>query len=429
MSKRQRKQYSPGIQASPKTRTVTGLALLLLSACTETQRHDVDEAPKADDAPSISAITSVAGPGSSAPNLALTADGRPVLSWLQPSASGTALRFAVLENNQWSEPRRIAEGNDWFVNWADFPSVVPIDERRWAAHWLRKSGAATYAYDVVFSISDNAGATWTKGQVLHNDGTATEHGFVSLFPWQGSVGAAWLDGRETLSDGPHAAMTLRSAIIGRDGEVRQSEQVDERICDCCQTDVALGTAGPLLVYRDRSTEEIRDISLARYVEGSWSEPVRVADDNWEINGCPVNGPAIAASSDHVAVAWFTAANEQPAVKLAFSADDGTSFSEAITLDGGQPIGRVDVLMPTADTAIVTWLTESGGDGAKIVAQRIGAAGLPGPRIDIAEVSAARLSGFPRQILYGDEIIIAFTDTTTDVTAVRTLRVPLTAFAP
>jgi hypothetical protein len=44
----------------------------------------------------------------------------------------------------------------------------------------------------------------------------------------------------------------------------------------------------------------------------------VHSDNWKIDACPVNGPAIAATGRRVAVAWFTAANDTARVKLAFS---------------------------------------------------------------------------------------------------------------
>jgi hypothetical protein len=78
-------------------------------------------------------------------------------------------------------------------SWADFPSVVPITGPFWAAHWLQKRPEGGYAYDVYVAISTDSGQSWSEGIMPHRDGTPTEHGFVSLFPWQGGAGVIWLD--------------------------------------------------------------------------------------------------------------------------------------------------------------------------------------------------------------------------------------------
>src|SRR5262245_18891800 len=118
--------------------------------------------------------------------------------------------------------------------------------------------------------------------------------------------------------------------------------LDMKVCECCQTSAAMTDDGPVVVYRDSSDQEIRDISVIRLTDGKWSQPRWVAQDGWQINGCPVNGPAIAASGRRVAVAWFTGAAGAQNVKLAFSGDLGESFGETITVDDGSPLGRVDV---------------------------------------------------------------------------------------
>jgi hypothetical protein len=137
-------------------------------------------------------------PGAAEPNLALAADGRVLVSWLEPTGERThALRFAIrAPDGGWGEPRTVASGRDWFVNWADFPSVVALAGDTLAAHWLVRSGPGTYAYDVVMAISPDGGATWSEPFTPHTDGTQSEHGFVALFPAPaGGVGAVWLDGR------------------------------------------------------------------------------------------------------------------------------------------------------------------------------------------------------------------------------------------
>ncbi len=153
-------------------------------------------------------------------------------------------------------------------------------------------------------------------------------------------------------------MTLRTVVLQggvRDGKMAGDEKIDGRVCSCCQTDAALAAAGPVIAYRDRSGEEVRDVSVIRRIAAGWSQPVRVHADNWKIPGCPVNGPAIAAAGRRVAVAWFTAAPPNPRVQAAFSEDGGATFGPAVVVDGDKPFGRVDLALDGNGDALVTWL--------------------------------------------------------------------------
>jgi hypothetical protein len=190
------------------------------------------------------------------------------MSWVEKRGDKRyALRFSVLDANGWSENRTVSEGDNWFINWADFPSVIALSDGSLAAHWLVKRGTATYAYDVNIARSSDGGWTWSRPVVPHNDQTQTEHGFVSLLPLRdGRVGAVWLDGRnmkdmkEDDEHGPSpASMTLRYAAIDAKGELSDERQLDERVCECCQTAATLTGEGVIAVYRDRSYAEVRDI--------------------------------------------------------------------------------------------------------------------------------------------------------------------------
>ena len=293
-----------------------------------------------------------AGRGSGQPNLAVAPDGRVYLSWIERLGEGRfSLRFALKEGDGWSAPRIIAEGANWFVNWADFPSMVALPDGSLAAHWLVKSRSETFDYDVMISRSFDGGKTWGKPFVPHRDGVKTEHGFVSMFAAKdGSLAAVWLDGREMKADPNdahghgHGNMTLRYVKIKRDGALVDDAALDTRVCECCQTSAAMTADGPVVVYRDRSEQEIRDISIVRLRDGKWSQPRSVFEDNWKINGCPVNGPSVAAAGRRVAVAWFTGADKTPRVKVAFSDDAGETFGQPVALDDGNPAGRNDHLL-------------------------------------------------------------------------------------
>ncbi|HKP14327.1 MAG TPA: sialidase family protein [Blastocatellia bacterium] len=223
---------------------------------------------------------SPARPGSTGPNLYASGDGRVYLSWVEGAGGNRhALRFAVRAGGKWSETRTVAEGENFFVNWADFPSMVALPDGTLAAHWLVKRGRGGHGYDVYIARSGDGGRTWSKPVVAHRDGTATEHGFVSMFPLPGGrVGAVWLDGRNFKEDSPggHGSpadeMTLRYTTMDRKGQLSEEALLDPRVCDCCQTSAALTSEGAVVVYRDRSEKEVRDISVLRLHNGRWAAP-------------------------------------------------------------------------------------------------------------------------------------------------------------
>jgi hypothetical protein len=377
-------------------------------------------------------IASPAPAGSAQPNLCVDARGRVYLSWVEKTGENRhALRFSVRDREQWSAPRTIAEGANWFVNWADFPSLVALADGALVAHWLVKNAADTYAYDVNISRSTDGGKSWSKPLVPHRDGTKTEHGFVSLVPMAGGrVGAVWLDGRNMKEGGHegHAShsgdMTLRFAAIDARGGISEEALLDGRVCECCQTSAAMTSEGAVAVYRDCSDKQIRDISIVRLQKGRWSEPRTLHADNWQIEGCPVNGPSIAARRSRVAVAWFTASNDAPRVNMVFSNDAGATFGNAIKVDDGSPLGRVEVAMLADGAALVVWV-ERTAKGAQIRARRINADGSRDQAIIVAESVAARASGFPQVVSSGDEIFFAWTEVGT-ATRVRTASVKVAA---
>lgn len=406
-------------KSRPVVRSVLAwlLPVLLCSACMPPQPAGESTLLRVDSAP-----------GSAEPRLSKSTDGTIVLSWLEPGEGGTLLRYSRLGNDGWDAPRTVARGADWFVNWADFPSVVPISGSLWAAHWLRMRPGSFYAYDVVVSLSPDAGQSWGEPITPHRDGTATEHGFVSLFPWQGGVGAVWLDGRHTHMDVAEEAsaaaggMTLRSAVISAAGLLSAEEEMDDLVCDCCQTDVALAREGPVAVYRNRTAAEIRDIYVARSAGQLWLDGQPVADDGWEIAGCPVNGPAIAAVEDDVAVAWFTMAGDLPRVRYARSADGARSFGPALDIASGSPEGRVDVVLLPDRSAAVSWLDRNPQHEGEIKVQLMTAAGEPGPLHVIAQTAVTRPAGFPQLAVDGDSLIVAWTDTSGEETRVKAARI-------
>lgn len=353
------------------------------------------------------------------PDLIAAPGGGWLLSWIEPGArGGHALKFARADRDgRWDAPRAIAAGKDWFVNWADTPHIAASADGALWAHWLRKSAPATYAYDVVLSRSGDGGATWSKPVKVNDDGVASEHGFVSLWPdGADGIGVAWLDGRRTGGgegeghSGHRGAMSLRAARFDAALARSLDTEIDAMTCDCCQTDAALTARGPLLVYRDRDAQEIRDIAATRRDAAGWSAPRHVHADRWTMPACPVNGPSVAASGDAAVVAWYTAAGGESKVQVARSDDAGATFAAPVPLDRGEPVqGRVEAALGE-DAAWVLWLREDKQGQTLWLARLAPDLSRELQRIQVATLQGrGRGTGFPQLALGDGAVYVAWTE--------------------
>ncbi len=362
------------------------------------------------------------------PRFSAGPDGHLTLSWMESHDDGALLRFASLDDGRFGEAATVVNEPRMFVNWADVPSVMHVGGEHWAAHWLRYSADLTYSYDVVLAQSFDDGRTWSDPVAAHSDGTPTEHGFVSMHRDPDGVALLWLDGRntanETGDDALSTSMTLRSAVVGADGERLRKQLVDDSVCDCCQTDVAVAASGPVAVYRDRTAAEVRDIYVSRLVDDAWQPGVPLHDDGWVIPGCPVNGPSIVADGDRVAVAWFTAADNAPRVRLAVSNDSGLTFAPPLEIAAGSLAGYVGLASLGDGSLAVSWV-ERGADGNNVVNLRhVDADGVAGP-VHIAGTTS-QLRVFPQLGFQDGSLYVAWTDESDEARRLEAVRIPVGA---
>lgn len=399
--------------------------------------------------------------GAGQPDLTAAPDGRILLTWISAAAGRRpALQMAEwYADEHWEGPRTVVVGNALFVNWADTPHIAATADRALWVHWLQKSADAPYAYDIKLVRSLDHGMNWSAIRQVHSDRTTTEHGFVAFWPQSdNTLGVAWLDGRETADPAQastvaktgaqttaeqpadehadqHAghdghgggAMTLRAAVFDAQMTPSAESVLDARTCDCCQTSAAATANGALLVYRDRSDDEIRDIYAVRFDGKAWSAPKRVHADDWKMPACPVNGPAVAARGDRAVVAWYTAANDRPAVKIATSADGGASFAAPVVVDEGDAVlGRVAIAMD-ANQAWVLWMREQSGRQSLQLARYTPELSKRLQQIELAKVAGTgRSSGFPKIALRDGVAHIVWTEGSESGPWLRGMRVSMVA---
>ena len=350
------------------------------------------------------------GNNNAQPNL-VSSNGSLSLSWISLSNENNAtLNFSQFKKGKWIKPKTIANGSDWFVNWADFPAHA-INEDLIITSYLKKSASGTYTYDVILNLQKLSGEKLKDDFKLNTDGIQAEHGFVSIVP-NNKKGffITWLDGRNTIQkkpDGDHKPMTIRFAEITNKGDIINESELDAAACDCCQTSIAATNKGPIVVYRDRSDQEVRDIYSVRNVNGVWKDPNPVHNDGWIINGCPVNGPKVAVKSKNLAVAWFTASDDNPRVNVSFSKTNGDSFNTPLKVNDHSAIGRVDVAFLNDDEVIVSYM-EVDDIKAYLRIKKISVNGEVSEPITISEIDGGRNTGVPQLEVINNEIFIVWT---------------------
>ncbi|MBJ34495.1 MAG: sialidase [Flavobacteriaceae bacterium] len=333
------------------------------------------------------------------------------LTWISSDDDMNAsLNFRQFKNEGWTNPLRLASGTDWFVNWADFPTHA-VSGNQVLTSYLKKSASGKYTYDVFLSLHNLSGEKVKEDFILNTDGFKAEHGFVSITANE-SEGflITWLDGRNTVEKdekGDYRPMTIRFAEITKVGDIINETELDSSVCDCCQTSMTFTNKGPLVVYRDRTEEEVRDIYVTRNIDDVWENPIPVHNDGWVIYGCPVNGPKVVSNSNNIAISWFTVSNGIPKVNLSFSESYGSSFGNPIKINDLGAIGRVDTAFLNEKEVIVSYM-EGDDDGTYLRIKKVSMDGTISKPITISIIDGGRSTGVPQLEIHDDEIFIVWT---------------------
>ena len=350
-----------------------------------------------------------AGPGTSEPQLT-SSDRGAILSWIEQQGNMSTLRFVERTGDRWSTPRTVVAGDNWFRSWADVPMVMRMRDGTLVANFYPATDPLVEAYDLRLTYSRDDGQTWSRPVAPHHDTTKTQHGFASLVELPDrQLGVIWLDGRDqelNTTDREGGSMAMYFARFDQQWKQLEESPVNTRVCECCQTSAAVTSSGVLAAFRDRSPREIRDIHATRLENGKWTPARPVHVDNWEIDACPVNGPALSARGEQVAAAWFTAKDEKSQAYVAFSKDGGRSWANPVRLDDEATLGHVDVELLDDGSAVATWM-EFAQQRAWLRMRRIEPGGARSRAVDLTPV---RVTGYPRLARHGSELLAVWTET-------------------
>lgn len=310
-------------------------------------------------------------------------------------------------SQKWENSKTIYSNSNVFANWADFSSLQFSKNGSIYVNVLTTSPKPkSYGYNSSIFKSDDEGNSWKKLGFLHRDDNPdAEHGFVSLIPEANGVRAFWLDGG--LMASKNKPMEIKTAYIV--DEISNELTIDERVCSCCGTVSVKSKDKSLIFYRDRSEEEVRDISYQIF-DGKWKKK-KLNKDNWIIHGCPVNGPDADVMGDNIVASWYTGGGASFGSKVAFSDNGGKSFGKPIRIDDFQvgSLGRVKVVLLNKNEAVAIWVKRTNNNVANIYARKINSNGKMGHPAIIVSTDYSKKTGFPQIKKLRDKLYLSYTD--------------------
>ena len=395
-------------------------AAMTVTACGRSEPPPATERPDPAAAERIwdAQLTPVAVPaqGQSAQPQLTASDRGIILSWLEHGEKAATLKYADRTADGWSPAKTVASSDNWFISWADVPTVLRLSDGTLVASSYPATDASIEAYDLRLSYSRDEGKTWSRPIAPHHDRTTTQHGFATLFEMPDRrLGVVWLDGRDqelNKTDPEGGAMGIYFTSFDRSWKQDPEMPIDGRVCECCQTTAAMTADGPVVAFRDRSPREIRDINVSRLESAAWTQPRPLHVDGWQIEACPVNGPALSARDRTVAAAWFAAPDEQGHAFAAFSTDGGRTFGDPIRLDDEQSLGHVDIELLDDGSAVATWV-EFANQRAQLRMRHVASSGARSQAVAVAGGGEGFVSGYPRLARSGQELLVAWTESSSD----------------
>jgi hypothetical protein len=394
----------------------------------------------------------LAVPGASNSTPSLTATGRTVAAVWTATRDGNANVYVAISSDggaTFSLPRRV---NDVDGDAGATPEQPPRAvfsgsgaSRTLTVIWSKRdTGPQQSRRDVIrMSRSADGGRTFSPARFTHDPAFSGARGWQSLSVGaDGHVHAVWLDGRDAeRKTGEHAKQSgmphkgqppqdIYHSTIAPDGGVTEN-LIATGVCFCCKTATAIDARGVVYAaWRHIFPGSMRDIAFATSRNGgrSFDPLVRVSEDQWELNGCPEDGPTLAVDqTGTIHIAWATVVDAgEPQKALFYSTSrDGKTFSARARLPviAAATPGHPQMTLTPDDGVAIAW-DEVVGGLRRVALSRVTRAGGFRP---VQILSADESASHPVITRVGDAVLVAWTSRSssgkaTDPAQIRIARV-------
>jgi hypothetical protein len=355
--------------------------------------------------------------------------------WAATGTSGTDIYLATSDDGgaRFGPPVRVNDVDADATANGEQPPRVAVHGPDVSVLWVSKRGATAV---IRSASSSDGGKTFAAARTITPAGVTGARGWESAtISDAGVVHAAWLDGRNAAQS--HAQHAPGAAHHHGGGDMRQDifhatwhgtdapveGLVATNVCFCCKTAIVTRGDDVFVAWRHLFDGGVRDIAIARSTDGgrTFSAPVRVSPDNWKIDACPDDGPALALAPDgRLHVVWPTLVNDsdKPRVGIfhAVSADGGRTFSPRERVDGTRGTDPAHPRMIVDDSGEPVFAWDELTAGRRQVALRRG----PEP---VQVISTERAGSYPAIAAAGEQLVVAWTDQSGERATISLRRVP------
>lgn len=319
-----------------------------------------------------------------------------------------------------------------------------------AVIWTAKGETGT---KMVSARSTDGGRTFTPAVLVPGTDAPGNRGWEAIGDGpQGRFLAVWLDHRllaapeaaRTTAAHDHSAMAKPAgdnAIADADAMAAKSQLyiasldglikpqgLTGGVCYCCKTAIARSGDAVFLAWRHVYPGSLRDIAFAASRDGgrTFSAPVRVSEDKWQINGCPDDGPAMSVSGDgRVHLVWPTVISEGGnAVKALFyaSSGDGKTFTPRVRIPTSGQANHPQMATLADGRLVVAW--DEAANGSRTIVAAEGRRDRSGAVV-FANAPAKRLGNgtYPAVVRTATGALVAWTSGDAAASVIATVRVP------
>ena len=309
---------------------------------------------------------------------------------------------------------RSIDGGRAFGETTLVPGTNTVGNRGWQALGVSDAGRVDAVWlDHRRMAASSAGRGPATTTATTNTGSAHQHHGATT-----TTAAAATDG---------VAMAQRSDLYFASLDGGEARAITPGVCYCCKTAIVHGAGDAIhLAWRHVYAGNMRDIAFTSSVDGgrTFGAPVRVAEDQWSVAGCPDDGPSMAVDgAGRIHVVWPTMVTEGTVgTKTLFHAmtTDGRTFSPRVRITSGAHAHHPQVVAAPDGTLAVAW-DESWGDGRR-VRQAIGRIPASGAvSFETVPPSEELIGRYPAMAVSDDAVVTAWVSGTGASSRIRVTR--------
>ncbi|MCC5888775.1 MAG: hypothetical protein JJT88_20240, partial [Gammaproteobacteria bacterium] len=291
------------------------------------------------------------------------------------------------------------------------PKIALGRDRAIFVTWTRRI-EGRFAGDVYFSRSLDGGQSFDAPRFMRDTPEPTSHRFDALAVTpSGRLYVAWIDKRdlaaaEAQGQEDFAGASIYFAVSDDDGATfGPNRRAATQSCECCRLAMTVADGERVrLLWRHVFDGSIRDHALAELHPTGASDLQRVSHEEWMLQGCPHEGPHMAAGADGEHMVWFSGAPDAGGVHYGFH-DHATGTTRHLNRVDHRPGSGKPQVAVRGDHVDLLWLAV-GAEHSEVLHlhSHDGGRSWSEPRTLVA---SAAIVDHPQLLAHGDAVWLAW----------------------